>query len=97
MRSRMNTASWIALSTKYPFAIFGLFGSMSRCNSCIRDDVQVGKAGKGKPGWKTKQGFLFFHYIQPMQSNIAEMLGRNPLPDLHGTNNRIALRRGLLA
>src|SRR6266404_4383136 len=31
-----------------------------------------------------------------MQSNIAEMLGRNRLPDLDGTNNRIALRRGLL-
>src|SRR5258706_1013397 len=30
-----------------------------------------------------------------MQSNIAEMLGRNRLPDLDGTNNRIALRRGL--
>src|SRR6266478_1976148 len=25
----MNTASWIALSTKNPSAIFGLFGSMS--------------------------------------------------------------------
>jgi hypothetical protein len=29
IRSRMKAASSIALSTKYPFAIFGLFGSMS--------------------------------------------------------------------
>ena len=40
---------------------------------------------------------LFFRHIPPMQSNVEETLGRNPLPDLDGTNNWIALRRGLLA
>ena len=29
MRSRIEAASSIALSTKYPFAMFGLFGAMS--------------------------------------------------------------------
>jgi hypothetical protein len=31
-----------------------------------------------RPGWKTKQGSLFFQHIRPMRSNRAEKLGRNP-------------------
>ena len=51
-----------------------------------------------KTAWLENQARLsFFQHIRAMRSNIAETLERSPLPDLHGTNNRIALRRGLLA
>jgi hypothetical protein len=54
----MKAASSIALSTKYPFAIFGLFGSMSM--SFLAARIVVATRMANFPGCNSKQIVNFF-------------------------------------